>query len=160
MEYFSWGWTPARVAEMERAEQRRNSVLILPDSPQSLAQVNPAIVHFSRLVDGQQWAWLWLFKNREEAIALRLLPEFLPDSDPVGTLISATIPKRPPGKPASCYLQVVPDVWLQEWDLLDNEIYEVWLGFDRKRFVLDRMLQSAAQVFGSEEFQTMLRRSA
>lgn len=160
MIFYSWAWTPHRVARMDKKEREKEGLLILPDTP--FETTDSAIAHFSQIREGKQYSWLWLFEDtdtrsgRVEACALRMLPTCIPDNDPAGTLIDATIPRVPSGNPPETYLQVVPVEWLLDWDL--SEIQEVWLGFNYKVFVRDRSLQASSQVFSTEEFVEYCRR--
>ncbi len=153
--FYSWAWTPHQVYASDKAEQEKESILFLPDQATPYTG-DAAIAHFSTLRDGAQHSWLWVFAERTEALSVRMLPSFLGEDDPVSTIISSSLPPNEPQKPLATYLQVVPIDWFLQWDL--DEIQEVWLGFNYKQFILDRVLQSAAQVFSTEEFLAYVRR--
>ena len=148
----TWVWTPYHVEQQERQER---SGLILPEGtrflPQPEREVTPAITHFSRLSEtGEEISWLWLFQDAREPIYLRLLPERLPDSDPVGSLIEATLPPRNPNEPPRLRLATVPHKWLVTLDL--TPVQEIWVGFDIQTFLHYRSLERAATRYGRDEF--------
>ena len=147
---FTWAWTPYQVSKFDKGD----SPLYLPESTTT---DDAAIVHFSTLREGEQYSWLWMFNNQNEALSLRLLPRFLKASDdPVSTLLTSTIPENEPGQPTTTYLQVLPTNWFKTWDL--SEIHEVWLGFDWLKFRDDRNLRSSSQQFSVDEWLELVAR--
>jgi hypothetical protein len=150
--YHSWAWTPRLVQEKEK----HDSLLL---NPIGSLEPEAAIAHFNILRNGVEYSWLWLFSDAREAVALRLFPNFLPPEDDMGTLIKATLPPDRAGQPQNCYLQIVPLQWLLTWDLLGNDIQEVWFGFDFRKFKLDRNLRSCTNlILGAEELVGELQR--
>lgn len=140
--YVSWAWTAEHVAAVERS----HSPLILPNTPAA----EPALVHFSRMgTDGEQISWLWLFNDKAEAIALRTLPQFCQGSEI--DLIEATIPDS-----KDVALTLVPSQWLRH---IPDDIHEVWIGFDWRRYKMDRSLPFATRTrMSAEEFMGLVRR--
>jgi hypothetical protein len=155
--YCSWAWTPEHVAAIEAAEKQQQTGLILP--PQSKPfEGNAHLVHFSTLRPEGQHSWIWLFDNACDAVSVKITPSMLPDDDPVGDLISATLPdENIHGK--TNYLQSVPRSWLKSLDFDALDIHEVWFGFNWKIFCQDRSLRAAIpEILSAEEFTTALRR--
>lgn len=155
--YFTWAWTPYRVNKAEQTARERESAIILPNQPSWQLSDESAIAHFSQLRDGDEYSWVWLFPDQPQAVALRLLPRFLPEDDPASTLISSTLPGDRPGQPKECYLQELPADWLSRCGLLEEGIKEIWLGFNYRHFVKDRNLRAAtSEVLSTDEFLSLL----
>ena len=160
--YYSWAWTPHHVAEMEKAEASQSaetSLLILPEQHKP-PPTDSALCHFSAFKNGEQHSWIWLFLDQPQAIALRLLPNYLDEDDQVSNLITATLPPRTPGNPPNTYLQVIPKQWLMNWNLPELGIAEVWVGFDHHRFRFSRLLEKSCEQYSVEEFLEKLNHAA
>jgi hypothetical protein len=160
--YYCWAWTPELVAAKEKSDRRADSMLILPDSPAWLDKpTEAAIAHFSILKDGEEYSWLWLFQDQNEAIALKILPDFLGEDDPDATMITSTLPPTPPGERSGVYLQPVPATWLKDWQLQELGVHEIWIGFDFRKYRSDRNLRVATtNILSTEEFLEALRHAA
>lgn len=152
--YCSWAWSPQYVAEKERAD--RGSLIILPEEEQA---EDPYLCHFSTLRDGEQYSWIWLFPDPNNAVQVKLLPSFLADDDPTGTLISSTLPDENKLDRKMVYLQKYPAVWLRDIDYEAIGIHEIWFGYNHKQFVLDRSLRAAVPVIlNPDELRSELRK--
>lgn len=159
-QYFAWAWTPYQVKQLLKQESRTESGLILPAT--APVEVEASLCYFSVLRNGLQYSWLWLFETMPQAVALRLLPQYLEEDDPIRDLIESTIPNRSPGEPAKTFVQVVPGRWfIDQWDLDALDINEIWLGFDYRQFIRSGDLKvSTDLILGADEFVAQLRRSA
>lgn len=143
---------------LDAAEIRQATGLILPPKPTQ----DSGLVHFSQLSGGVEEAWLWLFPDQRQALAVRCLGEILSDDDPVRDWVASTIPVNRPGEPTQTYVDLIKPQELREWRsrLEFGGIHSVWWGFDYKRFALDRNLKAATlEVFGLEEFYAWLARN-
>lgn len=148
---FSWAWTSQYLAKSQR-EVLSPGGIILPDQPQDVPE--PAYAHFSRMgVDGEI-SWLWLFSDRKNAAALRVLPSIPQlENDSLAELVGATLPRRTPWLPQPVFLQVVDRNHLGNLPLRELGIHEVWIDFDYKIYARDRSLDTAVPIkMTAEEF--------
>jgi hypothetical protein len=153
--YLSWAWSPQFVAAKDRAD--RGALIILPN--EELPDLDAYLCHFSTLRDGEQYSWIWLFDDLPNAVQIKILPSLLSDDDPIGTLISSTLPNPDTHGRKQTYLQSYPSAWLKELDFESLGIHEIWFGYDHKRFVLDRSLRAAVPVIlDPDELRSELRK--
>jgi hypothetical protein len=153
--YYSWAWTPDYVRIAAQQDERTAGGIILPASALAQPQADEAaLAHFAGL-NPEELNWIWLFEDQEQAVALRLLPDYCGDEDKSAGLVSATLPRT---KPPQSYLQILPTSWLLDWSLLELGISEIWLGFSYKLYAKDRRLRASAQVFAVEEFLEKVRK--
>ncbi|HEY9753355.1 MAG TPA: hypothetical protein V6C46_10410 [Coleofasciculaceae cyanobacterium] len=121
-----------------------------------------AFAHFSGFRDGEQYSWLWLFPNdydgKTQAIALPTISRFLPESDSLGSLVEATLPRQTQGQPQWSYLQELPIEWIQQGIVDLDPIQEIWLGFDWRKYASNRNIDRAARRYSVEEFKEQCRK--
>jgi len=158
--YISWAWTLEYVAAQRQEELQQNTGLLLPGMLPPKDNDEACLVHFNALKGGQEYPWIWLFYTPQEALALRLLQNYLRDDDPVKDIIAAALPTDKTIKVA--YPQIVPIAWFKDAiDLESLGIKEVWIGFDYKKFRKSQgNLQASAQdILSADEFKAVAKRA-
>lgn len=150
----SWAWSADYLA---KSQETSPSGLILPTTS---TDDRPAFVHFSKMADGGEKSWLWLFPDPREALALRTL-QVTPGlkNDPLAQLVALTIPRLVPDCPRATYVQVVDVAHLGGLPLEEMGIHEVWIGFDYTKYAADRIPALSTQAcLSAAEFCAIARR--
>ncbi|MBT9318044.1 hypothetical protein [Leptothoe spongobia] len=119
----------------------------------------PGLIHFSRLVGGDQIerSWLWLSSKPPELISLRLLPSFAKTREIAVEM--APIRNALPPDDKDAYLQVIEKDYLKILPLPDMGIHEIWLGFNYTRYASSLDLPASCEaVVDSQEFLSLAKR--
>ena len=119
----------------------------------------PGLIHFSRLIGGDQIerSWLWLSANPKELVSLRILPSFVKSVEMAKDLIP--IANALPTDDPDAYLQVIEKDYLKNLPLPDLGIHEIWIGFSYKQYASSLDLPASCEaVMDSKEFLQLAKR--